>query len=296
MPMQNRLGRRGVALLLVLSALAVLTYLVMDFTSEVNTSTRYLGNWHAMKRLSIAARSGVTLAGRYISIEAPGKSYTSPGYREVPVVGIINGADVFLRVEDENSKFNINMLVKPRGDIDNDVYLRFKRMLKHLEIEETAADRLVDWMDRDNLARFPGFEAGARNAQLLAVEEMMSVPGINRDVYDKLSKYVTVYTKFGSTAINVNGAEMPVLLTLCDSQGKCIDPETAEEIIQRREDEPFKAPEEFTRFMDGKTAGMPFTVKATAFKVTSTAESEGLKRIISAAMDTDGKVLYWMEY
>lgn len=285
---------KGVALILTLVVVAILTAMVTEFTYSVYMDTNYLENWETSRRLSLAAKSGASIAGKLISENTSMQSFTYPGVLNLPFENLFEGSDekIFLSIEDENSKFNINTLVYPNNILNADAFDSFKRLLRHLALDEHTADMVVDWIDRDGEPRLKGSEEGAKNAPLDSPDEMLLIAGIKPETYDKLRPYITVW---GSGLININGADMPVLATLSDS----IDEEMAKRVVEFRKITPFENESKLTRVAGFETLGISLlgriTVKATAFRIISDASLDKIKRTLECVLTPSGEIRYWKE-
>src|SRR4030042_3362130 len=207
-------NQKGIALVVTLLALVLITALVVEFSYGVYISTNNLYNWRDSQRLSIMAKSGVNVSSKFVSdMLIKYDTYSYPGYIELPVENPFedfNGT-VLVRIEDENSKFNINSLVPDNQSVnesdENSPYNSFKRLLNILSLDEKIADRIVDWIDKNSEARLSDSEVGAKNSALVSVDELLLINGINRKDYDKLLPYITVFGDRTFPLINVNGAE-----------------------------------------------------------------------------------------
>lgn len=294
-----RRREEGMALVLTLAVLALITAVVVEFASAVYVNTESLHNWSTAKRLSLLAKSGVNIAAKVIADNVKDKAYTYPGSVDIPVGDPFGGrgADdtVDLRIEDESSKFNLNTIVFARGEVDEEAYKSFERLLEALEIEGDIAARIADWIDRDELPLPESKDEGLKNAPMESTDELLLVPGIGRQVYDKLIPYVTVY---GDGQINLNGAEAPVLIALDESMTS----ELAQRIIDYRELKPFEHESHLQKVAGfegqlGTNLMGSVTVMGDFFRIHSAASSEdGISRIVDCVIDTRGRPAYWKEF
>lgn len=285
------------ALVLTLAALVLMTAVIMEFTYAVYTGTNSLYNWYNSKRLSVLAGSVMDIAADYIYVESEKSKYTYPRFFDMDLKTASSGfsADVSVRIEDENSKFNLNTIVYPNGILNEKAYNAFKRLLSRLSLDANIAGYVADWIDPDKEERAGDSEAGAKNSQLYSVDELLLIKNMDKATYEKLIPYVTVY---GDGLININTAEKPVLLSLSED----ISEELAQRIIDYRKLIPF---EETSRLQ--KVAGFDdlsiygpisaaITVRGKYFHVRSSASSGGIKSIIEAVIGTGKDIKYWREF
>jgi len=287
--------QNGIALIVTLLALALITAMVVEFAYGVYTGTNNLYNWRDSQRLSVMARSGVNVSARFLSDWLNTQKYTI-GFVEMPIENPFedfNGI-ITVRIEDENSKFNVNTIINRRGEKDTYGYDSFVRLLGALPLDKKIADRVLDWIDNDSIANLPDSETNAKNLPFVSVDEMLLINGITRKDYDTLMPYVTV---FGDGKININGAEKPVLRSLSG-----ISDVLAQTVIDYRKNTPFDGTEKILKvsgFEDqlGQSLMGYITVKGGAFYISSIAQSSGVKRIIETVLNTDKeKIEYWKEY
>ncbi len=293
--MNHLRNQNGIALIVTLLAVAMITAMVVEFAYGVYTGTNNLYNWRDSQRLSVMARSGVNVSARFLSDWLNTQKYTI-GFVEMPIENPFedfNGI-ITVRIEDENSKFNVNTIINRRGEKDTYGYDSFVRLLGALPLDKKIADRVLDWIDNDSIENLPDSETNAKNLPFVSVDEMLLINGITRKDYDTLMPYVTV---FGDGKININGAEKPVLRSLSG-----ISDVLAQTVIDYRKNTPFDGTEKILKvsgFEDqlGQSLMGYITVKGGAFYISSIAQSSGVKRIIETVLNTDKeKIEYWKEY
>jgi general secretion pathway protein K len=288
----------GMVLVLTLMVLALITAVVVEFAYGVYVNTGFLDNWRTSERLSRSARSGAVLASKFITDNIRKMSYTYPGSVDMPLGDVLGeGFEVGMRVEDETAKFNLNAVVYSTDELHENAYHAFRRLLAALSIDEGLADRVADWIDKDAVPRLADSEDGAKNAPLFSVDELLQMPGMEKEVYDKLLPYVTVFGIREILKVNINGAEVPVLMSLHEGMSR----DMAERIAARREFKPFESAGEIVQ-VPGFEGGLGIaltgriTVKGEMFRILSVASSgDGVKRAIECVIDAGGVVRYWRE-
>lgn len=287
----------GVALVLTLVVLAVLTALIVEFSYGVYVSTNSLYNWQALQKLSITARSALRLAAKAVSDNLGKYSYTHPdlikNFNGVPFPVDRETASVW--VEDEGSRFNVNSVVFPNGTLNEQAYNSFLRLLKALELETGIADRIVDWIDPDSAPRLGDSERGVKSGYLDSIDEILLIEGIDGKTYERLLPYVTIY---GNGLINVNSAPEPVLMSLSDA----IDREMAGRIARFRQDSPFERPEQVLRVAGFDAIGTSLmgriTVKGAVFHITAVVKAGDIRKTVESVLEISGgaaTVRYWRE-
>ncbi len=296
-------SEKGMALVLTLLIMAIITAMVVEFVYGVYTTNAGLYNWREAQKLSLAAKSGISLTTKIISENQNRYSYTYPGSVEMPVENILKGfsGKVVIRVVDENGKFNLNSLIWPNGTTNEAAFNSFIRLLKNLNLDENIAYRVADWIDRDLEPRRRDSEEGAKNDYLDSVDELLLVKGIDSQAYDKLSPLVTVYgiEQVYNNLININTASRAVIMSLDDNITEAL----AERVINYRALEPFNGVSDLVRVAGfegplGQSLMNKITVKASNFRITSVAEEDRIKRVIECVIVVKGDAFligYWQE-
>ncbi len=296
-------SEKGMALVLTLLIMAMITAMVVEFVYGVYTTNAGLYNWREAQKLSLAAKSGISLTTKMISENQNRYSYTYPGSVEMPVENILKGfsGKVVIRVVDENGKFNLNSLIWPNGTTNETAFNSFIRLLKNLNLDENIAYRVADWIDRDLEPRRRDSEEGAKNDYLDSVDELLLVKGIDSQAYDKLSPLVTVYgiEQVYNNLININTASRAVIMSLDDNITEAL----AERVINYRALEPFNGVSDLVKVAGfegplGQSLMNKITVKASNFRITSVAEEDRIKRVIECVIVVKGDgflIGYWQE-
>ena len=78
-------NQQGIALIVTLLALVLITAMVIEFSYGVYTGTNNLYNWRDSQRLSIMAQSGVNVIARVMKEAANIEDYKTQSEIEMPV-------------------------------------------------------------------------------------------------------------------------------------------------------------------------------------------------------------------
>ncbi len=292
----------GMALVMTLMILALITALVVEFAYGVYTTTAALQNWKDSQRLSLIAVSGQHLAVKTLREADRLYDYTYPGKTELPLAGIAEDfqGTVYVKVEDENAKLNINSIILANGLLNEDSYKSFRFLLSHLGIDEEIADIVADWIDKDSTPRLSMSEENAKNDYMDSIDEFLLLQRIDPDIYEKLLPYVTVYsmTKSKLDMVNINTVSIPVIMSLDDR----ITNELAQRLTDYREITPFEHAYDIFKVAGFDDIGKPLqakiAVKATNFRITCIAEERNIKRVIESVIQLKNggySITYWME-
>jgi general secretion pathway protein K len=284
-------SQRGSALIITVLIVTILVALVVEFAYEVYIDTSSLSNWTNAQKASLIAKSGQTLSTKYL--EEALKNYNTENEVELPVEKDLGpNAKLAIKIEDENAKFNINSIIRPNGTTNDDALLSLQNLFKYLNINPKLADVIADWMDTDSEPRngFTDSEDNAKNALLQSIDELKLIPGIDKNTFDKISPFITVY---GNNKINVNTAKLPVLMSFKD-----MTEARAKQIIDYREITPFK----LTSDIEKVGIGNPGTrmigyIRTTSsnFRITTKATVNEITRIIESVVDNTSRIQFWRE-
>jgi general secretion pathway protein K len=232
-------SERGVALLLALFVVTLVSVVVIEFTYSTAVDAHVSRNALGATQAHYLARSGVSLAELALRVDAEQKT-TAPQLfppvetlndawaRPVPPVELGNGIGLAsYTIVDESAKLNLNSLSLPMQG--NPSLFEMRKQLVQAILEGVGADPnlvfpLVDWIDADdNVERASGAEQQyyaqrtppyrPRNGPLLSFEEIASVRGfemLTRAQWVGLERLVTVLPTT-ELRLNVNTASVELL-------------------------------------------------------------------------------------
>ena len=151
----------------------------------------------------------------------------------------VEDGKMLVQVEDLQSRFNLNNLLNKEGKPDEAERKRFQRLLSLLELDTDLVFPILDWIDSDINASFPG---GAEDNEYLRQEparrtantafvsssELLQVKGFDSDKYERLKPYVTALPD--QLTININTASAVILAASIEG----MDLSEAEALVQAR--------------------------------------------------------------
>ncbi len=283
------LNDKGSALIITLLLITILVGLVVNFVYEVYIDSSAVSNWSNAQRASYIAKSGQTIASSFIKQI---HSYPNTTIQEIslPVARDFgSGAAMVVTVEDENSKLNINKIT------DESTLNSLKKLFEYLKINPDIVLTIADWRDPDSDPRLPDSEDSAKNGELWSVDELKLIKGIDNEVFEKIIPYVTATSNWLNWKININTAELPVLVSL----DKDMTGPLAERMIDFRTDTPFDDVTQVQNISGLKQIGINITgksgVRSDSFRVRTRATVNDITRIIESIIDTKSKVYFWRE-
>ena len=251
--------QRGVALITVLLVVTIVTLVCAGLIARQQLSIRNTGNQLTVSQAWQYALGGEGLGQAVLlrDLKAPGVDpratidHPLEAWAKPLPVFPIDGGEIGVAIEDLAGRFNLNSLVIDERRNDAAVK-RFQRLLLRLKIEKPYAERLVDWLDKD---QEPTGEYGAEDNQYLLMQppyrtaghemqdisELRLLLGMTEQDYRRLLPYVAVLPS--KVALNVNTASAMVLSCLSDS----LDPASAQSLLAGRGREGYK---EIRSFLD----------------------------------------------
>jgi general secretion pathway protein K len=237
--------QQGIALLIVMWALAALMVIVLAFSYmahvEIKTTTAFLEGTEER----FIAEGGIHMAAAEIAYRKltlgtplePGREYEVWYTDGTPNVFGLEKTTCLVRITDESGKVDLNKTP--------DIII--KGLLLALGVKEEEADVIVDslqdWRDPDDLVRLHGAEDDyymslpshykPKNADFESIEELLLVRGVTAELFygaagkPGLAEFVTVYSESGK--INLGAAPKEVLMAVPG-----VTPELAAAIIEFR--------------------------------------------------------------
>ncbi|MBD1400480.1 type II secretion system minor pseudopilin GspK [Pelovirga terrestris] len=214
-------NEKGMALLIVLAVVALLSALLIEFSFSTLVDLRSVETFRDRSKAYYIARGGVE-AARIILQEDRNEFDHPTEFWGEPLAGIpVGEGDVSLKIEDLSGRLNINFVGDERGN-PLPGYHRFIALCEEvLPIDSGAAqslaDALVNWFHSDKTImtaddayyhqQTPPYER--RGAKLTALEELYLVRGFDEQTITALRPFIRVV---GDEPININTAPAEVLL------------------------------------------------------------------------------------
>ncbi|MCF6288809.1 MAG: type II secretion system minor pseudopilin GspK [Proteobacteria bacterium] len=143
-----------------------------------------------------------------------------------PIAGIETEDAVLAgKLTDLDSKFNLNNLII-NGTVNQQSYDYFARILLYLELDQSLANKIIDWIDanaipepngaEDNvyLSKSPSYRTAGQ--YFVHISELRLIDGIDERIFQRLKSAVTVLPVENNlpTKININTASALVLRSL----------------------------------------------------------------------------------
>lgn len=318
--MKESKHNRGMALLVVLVVVALLTSLVTELAFSTLVDLRLTETFRDTTRAYYLAKGGIN-AGRMI-IQDDSNRYD--GLDELWHQGVINypvgdGA-VTVRINDQDGKLGINALVN-KNTPSSLMVDRFYRLFVALELDDmsdpaelTAA--LIDWLDSDDTP-YPviltdGVDipvAGAettyyqglsqpysvKNGQLETLDELALIKGFTPEVLRRVTPHIGLHEHI---AVNINTASAEVLKAL----NLQIDNGVAEALVNHRRETPIEKLEQLEEVLATevysvlKTLGnlKQLSVQSSHYRIEADAVvNDGRRRLLAEVNKLDNQLLFF---
>ncbi|MDX8382801.1 MAG: type II secretion system minor pseudopilin GspK [Ghiorsea sp.] len=230
--------QRGVALIMVLGMVAIISAWASTSAYEDMISIRRISNLQDELRATMASESAMALIQLYLQQDAKDTqtdSLDEDWALDMPPFPIDDGM-IAGTIVDSNRFFNLNDLVNDAGIVQQLVFEQLQRLFTLLELDANLVNVLVDWLDKDNMpygafgaedAMYYDKDYKVKNARLDNWQELRLIIGFDRKMLKILKKVATVRpaTNNGRTWININTVSSETLMALFPNMNS-IDAET----------------------------------------------------------------------
>lgn len=247
-------NQKGMALLLVLVVVALLSSLLIEFSFSSLVDLRATETFRDRTKAYYLARGGVEAARTILVTDDNEFDHPSEFWGEELVNIPAGDGDVSLRISDLSGRFNVNTVADNRGN-PLPGYYRFVELCKEaLELDSVQAaelaDSLVYWFNADKTVTTPDdvYYAGLnppysrRGGKLLSLDELQLIRGFSARIYNGLKPYLRVV---GNDRINLNTAPGVVLYSSQFSAQEgtieiMLDPADIDAIVEYRRQTPLQ--------------------------------------------------------
>ena len=259
--MVTRRYNRGIALLATMLAIALMTLLVIDFTTSAALGYRSAANQADELRAYYLARSAIAAGlvtleqsalanpetGNGTTATTPHDSLDQPWAMPLPPIPL-DGGFVTMAIVDEDRKIDVNLLydVKNRR-LDSTWEPIIERLLANVGVSIELLPVLEDWIDPDSVESPGGAESDyylhltppyePRNNLIPTIYDMRMLKGMDDATFIKLTHF---FTALPVTKVNANTAPPEVLAALASDLEN--SPDLVKEIVATREVAPFIQP------------------------------------------------------
>ena len=218
--------QRGVALITAIVLVAIATMLATHVFTRAALDVRRTAGLLALEQGWHVALGAEAWAAEVLSddfdndaeVDHLGEAWAQP----LPPLPV-DGGEVRGAVEDMQGRFNLNNLRYGDATRREQNIARFERLLVFAGADPRWARIMADWVDEDTVSGIPeGAEDGtylsqnppyrAANRAVTTTTEMMALPGMTRDEFERIRPYVAVLR--AGSQINICTAKAQVLAAL----------------------------------------------------------------------------------
>lgn len=295
--------QRGIALVTAMLIVAIVATLAAYLGMSQQVNLRQAQNISDLTQADNISRGAIRYAGVLLARDA--KNNNTDGLNEdwnKPVSLPVEGGFVTIRVEDAQSRFNLNNLVT--GNVPNrDEIAVFRNLLLNQNLDPALSEALVDWLDDgsssqpggaediDYLTNDPPYRAA--NQALASVDELRRVKGFTDEALKKLRPFVVALPGLSRRAININTAPTEVLAALVGLPPAALTP-----VARKPTDKPFTEPGELTQQLQlNKKIDASHGVQTAFFLVTIETHIGRSLRRIEALVERrpNGALTHWQQ-
>lgn len=264
--------QRGMALILVLWVVTLLTIMAGSFALSVRREASVISSIRDSAEASAVARAGILIAQQMLLNPDKNERWLANG---TVYSGNYADAEIRVKIYSEQGKININKGNKKL----------LENLIKYAGLEEEEAikiaDAILDWRDSNDLVRLHGAEKDQyadeglkykpRNKSFQSIEELQLVLGVDDDLFQQIEAMITIHSTKAS--VDKNSASQEVLSVLAGETVEGQDKDTGS----------LQEPEENGVLFDSEKERPAATTMQGAFTVISEARMiNGAKSMIKA--------------
>lgn len=192
----GRERERGIALLVVIWVLALLTVLIVGFSGDARTELLLARNHYESAGARAIADAGVSLAIFGVLDPVPETQWLADGRSRTLRYG---DGTIRVSVQDEGGKIDLNAAAP-------EFLAGLLRTAGGLNAADAAAlaQAIDEWRQPKQQAAAPRGRRGAARTMVRqqanafrVIEDLRLVPGVSREIYDRVAPFVTVYSGVG---------------------------------------------------------------------------------------------------
>jgi general secretion pathway protein K len=219
---------RGVALITAIVLVAIATMLAVHIGTRAALDLRRTAGLLALDQgwhVALGAEAWAAEVLRDDIEDSPEQDHLAEAWAQPLPPLPVDGGELRGALEDMQGRFNLNNLVDSSRQVNEDAVRQFERLLVLVGAEPRWGNIMVDWIDEGSIQQYPeGAEDGtylsqnppyrAANVLVTTTTEMMALPGMTREEFDRIRPYVAALPV--GTSINLCTARPQVLATLVE--------------------------------------------------------------------------------
>ncbi|MEY2699453.1 MAG: hypothetical protein RIQ52_208 [Pseudomonadota bacterium] len=268
---------RGIALVVVVWTLALLTIMAGSFSQTVKRGNDLVASIRASAQAYHLAEGGVHYAMMMLSLRDPRQRWKADGRRYE--VSLPTGR-LYIVLRDEGGKLDVN--------VSSEQALRtlLLYVTRQAELAEQIAHGIVDWRDEDDI-RLPrgaekrdylalGLPYFPLNRNFILPEELLQVRGVTPEIYRRLLPLITVYSQ--TEGVNPAKADAAMLGILFRGDQRKLERYLEARLLRPNAPPPAASTGDKLAIPFNAAADQVFSVEVSA--VLQSGESEGIYAVI----------------
>ncbi len=298
--MAGRDGERGIALVLTLLIVSLLSILVVEFTDSVQVESHLSRNALSSLQATYLARSGINIMAAALvldktpnvdpDVDDPWRSFVLDGCSTLPSLELPPNWHMCVRIADESGKLNLNMTKPSSLDPDktqlechngNEVCWRdsLQRLLDAAGLDGEDVSKSIEeyWLT-------PTTDANGNEQQppyFDSVDGFASTfPSLrNRAAFQILREFTTAVRGDNQVIrfpVNINTAPPEVLAAILNDAG------AAQDIVSRRSDQPCQSVSDCLGGATVEGGTNQFTTRSAIFRLEASASVNGIGKTVRA--------------
>jgi general secretion pathway protein K len=215
--------QRGVALITAIVLVAIATVLAVHIGTRAALDLRRTTGLAALDQGWQVALGAEAWAAEVLKEDDADADHLAEAWAQPLPPLPVDGGEVRGALEDMQGRFNLNNLITSEREVNPKQVAIFQQLLLRVGAQERWAGMMADWLDADSVPQIPeGAEDGtylsqnppyrAANVLVTSTTEMMALPGMTRDEFERIRPYVAALPV--GTRINLCTAKAPVLAAL----------------------------------------------------------------------------------
>jgi general secretion pathway protein K len=234
----------GFILIFVLGFSLALTFMILFFNYKTKKYIESFERNYNLFEMDKIADIGFEIAKKIIEKDKNNYDWLKEKWAEEKNF-IIGNYELNIKIEDENSKININKILEKEGKTNQLLLEVLKNLFTLLEYPDSLIDCLLDWIDEDSIPRPSGAEDityssmglnyTVPNRNLLSLREILLIKGFDKEILygNEMKKgvldFITIYS---DDKININTCKEEILNSIGFTN------ENVKTIIAEREERP----------------------------------------------------------
>ena len=312
----QRRTRRGIALVTVLMVITILSILVIEFHFNTRITTRISANVADELKAYYLAKSGIHIGAEFLVEDEADNNVDHLGEKwamdSLPFP--VGEGYVAVKITDEDTKINLNRLVRRSGRVDTRILDQLTQLLQLLGLDPNLANAIVDWADADTNHYVTGaYEDSAygynstelpypsKNNAYDTMAEVAFVAGMTPEAFDLVSPFLSVQS---GRKININTADPQMIRAVILAIDPSADETLVDRLIEYREEDHFtqssmrRVLERELGFSRALASRMRryMTTRSTTFHIESTATVNEVTKKVTAIVQRRRNrynILYW---